>query len=74
MLQPGVRQVNAMLTTAELKAVLDTASAQVTALGRQLEEAEVRSETVVSRIITVSILHFKEHTTYCLRLSMATGA
>ena len=28
-----------MLTTAELKAALDTASAQVTALGRQLEEA-----------------------------------
>ena len=62
-LQPGVRQVNTMLTAAELKAALDTASAQVTALGRQLEEAEVRSETVVSRIITVSILHFKVHTT-----------
>ena len=29
---------------------------------------------VVSRIITASILHFKEHTTYCLRLSTATGA
>ena len=28
----------------------------------------------VSCIITVSILHFKVHTTYCLRLSMATGA
>ena len=28
----------------------------------------------VSRIITASILHFKEHTTYCLRLSTATGA
>ena len=39
MLQPGVRQVNAMPTTAELKAVLDPVSAQVTVLGRQLEEA-----------------------------------
>ena len=39
MLQPRVRQVNTMLTAAELKAALDTASAQVTALGRQLEEA-----------------------------------
>ena len=28
-----------MLTTTELKAALDTASVQVTALGRQLEEA-----------------------------------
>ena len=28
----------------------------------------------VSCIITASILHFKEHTTYCLRLSTATGA
>ena len=28
----------------------------------------------LSRIITASILHFKEHTTYCLRLSTATGA
>ena len=27
----------------------------------------------LSRIITASILHFKEHTTYCLRLSTATG-
>ena len=30
--------------------------------------------TALSRIITASILHFKEHTTYCLRLSTATGA
>ena len=30
--------------------------------------------TALSRIITVSILHFKEHTTYCLRLLTATGA
>ena len=28
----------------------------------------------VSRIITASILQFKEHTTYCLRLLTATGA
>ena len=42
MLQPGVRQVNVMLTAAELKAALDTASVQVTALGRQLEEAANR--------------------------------
>ena len=28
----------------------------------------------LSCIITASILHFKEHTTYCLRLSTATGA
>ena len=28
----------------------------------------------LSRIITASILHFKEHTTYCLRLLTATGA
>ena len=28
----------------------------------------------LSRIITASILHFKEHTTYCFRLSTATGA
>ena len=34
-----------MPTAAELKAALDTVSAQVTALGRQLEEAEVRTET-----------------------------
>ena len=27
----------------------------------------------LSRITTASILHFKEHTTYCLRLSTATG-
>ena len=31
-----------MLTTAELKAALDMVSAQVTALGRQLEEAADR--------------------------------
>ena len=31
-----------MLTAAELKVALDTASAQVTALGRQLEEAADR--------------------------------
>ena len=31
-------------------------------------------DDVLSRIITASILHFKEHTTYCLRLSTATGA
>ena len=31
-----------MLTAAELEAALDTASAQVTALGRQLEEAATR--------------------------------
>ena len=35
---------------------------------------QVQMEAIaVSRIITASILHFKEHTTYCLRLSMATG-
>ena len=28
----------------------------------------------VSRIITASILHFKVHTTYCIRLLMSTGA
>ena len=28
----------------------------------------------VSRIKTASILHFKEHTTYCLRLLTTTGA
>ena len=33
----------------------------------------LQSEDVVSRIITASILHFKEHTTYCLRLLMATS-
>ena len=31
-----------MLTAAELKAVLDAASVQVTALGKQLEEAAVQ--------------------------------
>ena len=31
-------------------------------------------QITLSRIITVSILHFKVHTTYCIRLSMATGA
>ena len=41
-MHPGVRQVNAMLTAAELKVALDAASAQVTALGRQLEEAANR--------------------------------
>ena len=50
MLQPGVRQVNAMLTATELKVALNTASVQVTALGRQLEEAEVRSEAAGSEI------------------------
>ena len=39
MLQPRVQQVNTMLTAAELEAALDAASAQVTVLGRQLEEA-----------------------------------
>ena len=38
-MHPRVRQVNTMLTTAELKVALDAASAQVTVLGRQLEEA-----------------------------------
>ena len=38
-MHPGVRQVNVMPTAPELKAALDAASAQVTALGRQLEEA-----------------------------------
>ena len=42
MLQPGVQQVNVMLTTTELKVALDMASAHVTALGRQLEEAADR--------------------------------
>ena len=28
----------------------------------------------ISHIIMASILHSKEHTTYCLRLSTATGA
>ena len=37
------------------------------------DSAEARMETAVSCIITASILHFKEHTTYCLRLSTATG-
>ena len=40
-----------MLTTAELKVALDMASVQVTVLGRQLEEAEARSETVGSEIL-----------------------
>ena len=31
-------------------------------------------EHALSCIITASILHFKEHTTHCLRLSTATGA
>ena len=44
MMHPGVCQVNAMLTAAELKVALDVASVQVTALGRQLEEAKVRTE------------------------------
>ena len=39
MRHPGVRQVNTMPTAAELKVALDAVSAQVTALGRQLEEA-----------------------------------
>ena len=39
-----------MLTATELKAALDTASVQVTVLGRQLEEAEARSETAGSEI------------------------
>ena len=39
MLQPGVRQVDVMPSAAEPKAALDTAMGQVTALGRQLEEA-----------------------------------
>ena len=38
-MHPGVCQVNMMLTAAELKVALDMASAQVTVLGRQLEEA-----------------------------------
>ena len=42
MLQPGVRQANARPTAAELKVALDAVSAQVTALGRQLEEATDR--------------------------------
>ena len=42
MLQPGVQQVNTMLTAAELEAALDAVSVQVTALGRQLEEAADR--------------------------------
>ena len=42
MRHPGVRQVNMMPTAAELKATLDTASVQVTVLGRQLEEAANR--------------------------------
>ena len=39
-----------MLTTAELKVVLDTASAQVTALGRQLEEATDREVKEVADV------------------------
>ena len=39
MLQPRVRQVNTMPTATELKVALDAVSVQVTALGRQLEEA-----------------------------------
>ena len=42
MLQPGVRQVDMMPTAAELKVALDAAMVQVTALGRQLEEATDR--------------------------------
>ena len=38
------------------------------------DDAPLASESgTVSRIITASILHFKEHSTYCLRLSMATS-
>ena len=37
-----------MLTAAELKAVLDMASAQVTVLGRQLEEAADREAKEVA--------------------------
>ena len=33
-----------------------------------------RQAHALSRIITASILHFKVHTTYCLRLLTATGA
>ena len=39
-----------MPTAAELKVVLDAASVQVTVLGRQLEEAEARTETAGSEI------------------------
>ena len=48
MLQPRVRQVNAMPTTAELKVALDAASAQVTVIGRQLEEAADREAKEVA--------------------------
>ena len=41
-MHPTVYQVNAMLTAAELKAAMGMANAQVTALGRQLEEAATR--------------------------------
>ena len=40
---------------------------------RPVEELLVELGAALSRIITASILHFKEHTTYCLRLSTATG-
>ena len=46
----------------------------VTDEGAVTDEGMVTDEGAVSRIITASSLHFKEHTTYCFRLSMATGA
>ena len=39
---------------------------------RVMRQAD-KARLAVSRIITASILHFKEHTTYCLRLSTATS-
>ena len=42
MLQPRVHQVDMMPTAAELKMGLDAVMVQVTALGRQLEEATDR--------------------------------
>ena len=44
------RQVNMMPTAAELKAALDAASAQVTVLGRQLEEATDREAKDVADV------------------------
>ena len=52
MLHLGVRQVNMMPTAAELKAALDVASVQVTALGRQLEEAADRE---VKEVVDVKV-------------------
>ena len=50
MRHPGVLQVNVMPTAAELRVALDMASVQVTALGRQLEEAANREVKEVEEV------------------------